>query len=77
MPASRTAESTGASPASVRTRSSRTPIARIVPYEPEANGLVSRKPTSRVPFGKIPLPEPYRGKIDIVEVLLEERQVDR
>ena len=54
-----------------------TPIARIVPYEPEANGLVSRKPTSRVPFGKIPLPEPYRGNIDIVQLLLEERQVDR
>jgi prevent-host-death family protein len=54
-----------------------TPIARIVPYEPEANGLVSRKPTSRVPFGKIPLPKPYRGNIDIVQLLLEERQVDR
>ena len=54
-----------------------TPIARIVPYEPEANGLVSRKPTSHVPFGKIPLPEPYRGNIDIVQLLLEERQVDR
>lgn len=54
-----------------------TPIARLVPYEPEAKGLVSRKPTSRVPFGKIPLPEPYRGNIDIVELLLEERQVDR
>jgi prevent-host-death family protein len=54
-----------------------TPIARIVPYEPEANGLVSRKPTSRIPFGKIPLPAPHTLDIDIVRVLLEERQVDR
>jgi len=54
-----------------------TPIARIVPYEPEASGLVSRKPTSRVPFGKIPLPEPHPLDIDIVQILLEERQVDR
>jgi len=54
-----------------------TPIARIVPYEPEANGLVSRLPTSRVPFGAIPLPSPYRGSVDIVELLLQERQVER
>jgi prevent-host-death family protein len=55
-----------------------TPIARIVPYEAEAGGaLVGRKPTSRVSFEKIPLPERYRGNIDIVELLLEERQVDR
>lgn len=54
-----------------------TPIARIVPYEPESSGLVARKPTSGVPFGKIPLPEPYRGNFDIVEILLMERQIDR
>lgn len=55
-----------------------TPIARIVPYEAEAGGaLVGRKPTSRVSFEKVPLPERYRGNIDIVELLLEERQVDR
>jgi len=35
-----------------------TPIAQLVPYQSEAIGLVSRKPTSSVPFGKIPLPEP-------------------
>jgi prevent-host-death family protein len=54
-----------------------TPIARIVPFEPDSSGLVGRKPTSKVSFWKIPMPEPYRGKVDIVELLLEERQVDR
>jgi prevent-host-death family protein len=54
-----------------------TPIARIVPFEPEEGGLVSRKPTSTVPFGRIPMPEPYRGSVDIVQLLLEERQVER
>lgn len=54
-----------------------TPIARLVPFEPEAHGLSVREPTSKVPFGEIPLPEPYTGDIDIVEILLEERQGDR
>ena len=54
-----------------------TPIARIVPVEPKGAGLTVRMPTSPVPYWKIPLPPPYRGKIDIVELLLEERQVDR
>ena len=54
-----------------------TPIARIVPIEPKGIGLSTRKPTSPLPFWKIPRPPPYRGKVDIVEVLLEERQVDR
>jgi prevent-host-death family protein len=54
-----------------------TPIARIVPMEPQGAGLTVRKPTSKVPYWKIPLPPPYRGKIDIVQLLLEERQVDR
>ena len=54
-----------------------TPIARIVPYEIEAHGLVIRRATSQVPFDQIPLPEPYRGDLDIVDLLLEERQNDR
>jgi prevent-host-death family protein len=54
-----------------------TPIARIVPMESKGAGLVVRKPTSSVPYWKIPLPPPYRGKTDIVELLLEERQADR
>jgi prevent-host-death family protein len=54
-----------------------TPIARIVPVDHDASWLPSRKPTSKVPYWKIPRPPPYRGKIDIVDLLLEERQMDR
>ena len=54
-----------------------TPIARIVPVEPQGAPLPSRKPTSTVSFWKIRRPPPYRGKVDIVELLLEERQGDR
>lgn len=54
-----------------------TPIARIVPIEPRGGGLTVRMPKSSVPYWKIPLPPPYRGSVDIVEVLMEERQVDR
>ena len=53
-----------------------TPIARIVPTD-KAGHLPSRKPKGSVSFWKVPRPSPYRGKIDIVELLLEERQVDR
>jgi prevent-host-death family protein len=54
-----------------------TPIARIVPYEPEANGLIVRRAAGKTSFGKIPLPKPYRTDIDVVELLLEERQGER
>jgi prevent-host-death family protein len=54
-----------------------TPIARIVPVEPQGAALPSRKPTSAVSFWKIPRPPAYRGKIDIVDLLLEERQGER
>jgi len=54
-----------------------TPIARIVPTDPKAGHLPSRKPKGSVSFWRVPRPPPYRGKIDIVELLLEERQVDR
>ena len=53
------------------------PVARIVPYEHEADGLVIRKSTSKLPFGRIPLPKPYRGDVDVVGLLLEERQLGR
>jgi prevent-host-death family protein len=54
-----------------------TPIARIVPYEPEANGLIVRRAAGKTPFSKIPLPKPFRSDIDIVELLLQERQGER
>ena len=54
-----------------------TPIARIVPIETQADELTSRKPTSQVSFWEVPLPEPYQGGTDVVDLLLEERRVDR
>ena len=54
-----------------------TPIARIVPYEPEANGLIVRRAAGKTAFGKIALPKRYRTDVDVVELLLEERQGER
>jgi prevent-host-death family protein len=54
-----------------------TPIARIVPIEGGGSELKVRMPTTSVPYWNIPLPPPYKGKTDIVELLLEERQPDR
>jgi prevent-host-death family protein len=55
-----------------------TPIARIVPYAPEAGGLVIRRP----PEGpgkpsRVRLPPRLRTDVDIAELLMEERQTDR
>ena len=55
-----------------------TPIARIVPYAPEAAGLVIRRP----PAGsgkpsRVRLPPRLKTDVDIVALLMEERQPDR
>jgi prevent-host-death family protein len=51
-----------------------TPIARIVPYEQEAPPLVIRRPAPGGPrLADVPLPPPLQTKVDIVELLLEER----
>jgi prevent-host-death family protein len=54
-----------------------TPVAKIVPYESEAGELVIRRASGKIPFGKVPLPPPYKTEVDIVRLLLEERQTDR
>jgi len=54
-----------------------TPIAHIVPVR-EPRGLRLRKPASGAPApSKVPLPEPANLKLDIVELLLAERQSHR
>jgi len=51
-----------------------TPIARIVPYKPEPPPLVIRQPAPGSPRPcDVPLPPPLKTKVDIVEILLEER----
>ena len=55
-----------------------TPIARIVPYEENGVSLKVRVPApgSTKP-SRVPLPPPLRVHVDIVKLLLEERQGER
>lgn len=55
-----------------------TPIARIVPYTKEADALQIRKPRPGAPrLADVPLPPPLKLKIDILDLLAEERQSHR
>lgn len=53
------------------------PIAQIVPFEPESGGLIVRRAAGKAAFGQVALPKPYRTRIDVVELLLQERQGER
>jgi prevent-host-death family protein len=53
-----------------------TPVARVVPYtEPEPLGV--RDPLGRRRLQQVPLPPPLKLDVDVVELLLEERQAER
>ena len=53
------------------------PIATIVPHR-EEESLRVRKPLPGAPaLQDIELPDPVESEIDIVELLMEERQIDR
>ena len=52
-----------------------TPVARIVPIRQP--GLRVRKPASGAPPPNRVVPQPSRLKLDVLELLLEERQVHR
>jgi prevent-host-death family protein len=54
-----------------------TPIARLVPYAPGSPSLAVRPPRSKDRPGSYRFPPPLRTDVDIVSLLLEERQVDR
>lgn len=55
-----------------------TPIARIVPYTTDSMSLVVRRPLPRTPPpSKVPLPPALDVGIDVVSLLLEERQSGR
>ena len=54
-----------------------TPIAQIVPVR-EGSALRIRKPAPGTPApGRVPLPRPARLGVDVVQLLLEERQSHR
>ncbi len=55
-----------------------TPIACIVPYEKNGSSLKIRSPLPGSPkLTQVPIPPPLRIRIDIVKLLLEERQGER
>jgi prevent-host-death family protein len=55
-----------------------TPIARILPYSNDAAKLSIRHPRqSASALSKIPLPPPLKVDVDIVSLLMEERQGER
>ncbi len=54
-----------------------TPVARVVPME-GADALRVRQPAKRVrTLQDVPLPRPLRVDLDVVDLLLEERQGER
>jgi prevent-host-death family protein len=54
-----------------------TPIAQIVPVR-ETPALRVRKPAPGAPPpNRVPLPKPVRLKVDVLDLLLEERQRER
>jgi prevent-host-death family protein len=55
-----------------------TPVARLIPYGAESEGLRIRRPRGRYPsLQRVPLPPPARIKGDAVALLLEDRGADR
>jgi prevent-host-death family protein len=55
-----------------------TPIARIVPYSNDAREVLIRHPRrGSSKLRNIPLPPPLKVDVDVVSLLLEERQSER
>jgi prevent-host-death family protein len=55
-----------------------TPVARLMPYSTEGEGLSFRPPRGRYPsIQKVPLPPPLRLKVDAARLLIEDRDKDR
>jgi prevent-host-death family protein len=55
-----------------------TPIARVVPYAADVHVITIRRPLPGVPRpSRVPLPRPLKIDVDIVELLMEERQIER
>ena len=52
-----------------------TPVARLVPYQPEAGAMSIRHAIRRL--GDVVLPPPLSRKVDSLSALLEERQSSR
>lgn len=53
------------------------PVAKISPHRASAERLVVRPPSGKVPLGRIPLPPRLKTDLDIVEILLKDRNSGR
>lgn len=54
------------------------PIARLIPFDADGETLVVREPLGRYPsLQKVPLPKGLKLDLDIADLLLEQRQVER
>jgi prevent-host-death family protein len=51
-----------------------TPVAQIVPIRQRTALKIRTPPPGTPPLNRVPLPKPLKIKIDIVDLLLEERQ---
>jgi prevent-host-death family protein len=51
-----------------------TPIAQIVPVRERASLRIRKPATGAPPPNRVPLPKPLNLKVDVVKLLLEERQ---
>ena len=54
-----------------------TPIAQIVPVRNRATIRIRRRVPGTPPPNQVPLPKPLKVKIDVVQLLLDERQSHR
>ncbi len=54
-----------------------TPIANIMPYDSSRLSLKVRRPDAALKLRHVPVPPPLRIDVDIVKLLLEERQGER
>jgi prevent-host-death family protein len=54
-----------------------TPVAQIVPIRPLSSLRIRKPPPGTPPPNRVPLPRPAKLNIDVVDLLLEERQGHR
>ena len=54
-----------------------TPVAHIVPIRDKANLKIRKPQSGSPPVNRVPLPRPLKINLDVVELLLEERQLHR
>jgi len=54
-----------------------TPVAQIVPVRDRATLKIRKPAPGTLPLNRVPLPKPLKIRIDVVDLLLEERESHR